>query len=600
VIRGGSWVSPLQACRAAIRVGHTPGFRDYNVGFRVARVLSVNPEAAPKPGTIAAGGAGGLSTTSAASPRQTPVITHPVPLDAGASAFVSLFNGKDLTGWKAHPKQPGNWHVADGVLVGSGPALSHLYTERGDFTDFHLRIEARFNEVGHSGLFFRCPFGPSLPPDEPKWPDGYEATVNKAQIARNSTGELYPGVGSHVFMAEFGKRTSVPFGQWFTMDVIAEGYAVAVQVNGKQSAYKFDPKRLHPIGHIALQQYSPETVIEFRTIEIKELNRSNQKDSKEIGRFAGTPDRVNHVAFSPDGLGILSAEHAADVTRAGGGNFIHFDRGYRLRLWEVASGRNLFTMGDAWVVCALALSSDGRYAASSEPLVSMHPILIWDLNTGKHMHSFLGKDTVNKMWCTTLSFSPDDRRVMAALKNGTVLVWDLATEQEQPPITLVAGPVKQEKFLCAAFSPDRRRLVTGSRTGAVELWDLQSGKKVQTFAGHAGEVHAVTCSADGWLILSVGRDNTVRLWDVASGKELTQLKSEDRQVRCVAFSPDSRRALSAGVDRSIHLWDLQSGQEVCRMEGHTMGVNSVAFSPDGRRAVSGSDDRTVRLWQLPE
>jgi hypothetical protein len=70
--------------------------------------------------------------------------------DAGASGFVSLFNGRDLRGWKTHPKQPGNWHVANGVLIGSGPALSHLYTERGDFTDFHLRVEARFNEVGSS------------------------------------------------------------------------------------------------------------------------------------------------------------------------------------------------------------------------------------------------------------------------------------------------------------------------------------------------------------------------------------------------------------------------------------------------------------------
>ncbi len=176
------------------------------------------------------------------------------------------------------------------------------------------------------------------------------------------------------------------------------------------------------------------------------------------------------------------------------------------------------------------------------------------------------------------------------LTNGTVLVWDLATEQEQPPITLEAGPIKRDEFPVAAFTSDRRHLVTGRRTGPVELWDLQSGKRLQTFAGHTGEVRSVACSADGRLILSAGSDNTVRLWDVASGKELKQLKSDDRPVRCVAFSPDGRRALSAGVYGLVHLWDLASGKEVCRMEGHTMAVNSVAFSPDGRRAVSGSDD----------
>ena len=64
--------------------------------------------------------------------------------------------------------------------------------------------------------------------------------------------------------------------------MIADGNALAVRVNGKPCAYKFARNRLHRTGSIALQQYSPKTLIEFRTIDIKELNRPDQKDSKEI------------------------------------------------------------------------------------------------------------------------------------------------------------------------------------------------------------------------------------------------------------------------------------------------------------------------------
>ena len=46
-----------------------------------------------------------------------------------AEGFVSLFNGKNLAGWKTHPTQPGNWRVENGVLASSGQAASHLYTE---------------------------------------------------------------------------------------------------------------------------------------------------------------------------------------------------------------------------------------------------------------------------------------------------------------------------------------------------------------------------------------------------------------------------------------------------------------------------------------
>jgi hypothetical protein len=43
------------------------------------------------------------------------------PVPPGGDGFVSLFNGKDLTGWvRPHPKDGGVWKVQDGVVIGSG------------------------------------------------------------------------------------------------------------------------------------------------------------------------------------------------------------------------------------------------------------------------------------------------------------------------------------------------------------------------------------------------------------------------------------------------------------------------------------------------
>ena len=200
--------------------------------------------------------------------------------------FQPLFNGRNLSGWKSHRNQPGDWRAVNGVLIGSGPALSHLYTERDNFKDFHLYVGGSFNRGGSGGVYIRCPFGPSLPADNPKWPDGFEATINNARVVRNSTGGIYPGVGNDVFITDF---TRVPFGDWFTLDVIVEGNAIAVLVNGQSSGYHVDKKGLFSSGHIALQQYSPKTVIEFRKIEIMELNLSNQKDLKEIRALSHGP-----------------------------------------------------------------------------------------------------------------------------------------------------------------------------------------------------------------------------------------------------------------------------------------------------------------------
>jgi serine/threonine protein kinase len=181
--------------------------------------------------------------------------------------FVRLFNGKDLAGWKTYPGQLGNWRVANGILVGSGPgAISHLYTTRDDFKDFHLRVEARINDVGNGGVDFRSSFGPSWPAGNPRYPLALEAQIYSKAGDRNYTGSLFAGN----VVASVAVRPVLPF-EWFTLEVIARGNHMVVKVNGMTTADYTDVSRTYSRGHIALQQLGAETIVEFRRIELREL-----------------------------------------------------------------------------------------------------------------------------------------------------------------------------------------------------------------------------------------------------------------------------------------------------------------------------------------
>ncbi|HEV3203615.1 MAG TPA: DUF1080 domain-containing protein, partial [Gemmataceae bacterium] len=102
---------------------------------------------------------------------------------ADAQGWVQLFNGKDLTGWKTHPDDKAKWEVKDGILVGTGPA-GHLFSERDDYENFQYRIEAKINDKGNSGQYFRTQFGKSFP-------KGYEAQINSTHGDPQRTGSLY-------------------------------------------------------------------------------------------------------------------------------------------------------------------------------------------------------------------------------------------------------------------------------------------------------------------------------------------------------------------------------------------------------------------------
>jgi formylglycine-generating enzyme required for sulfatase activity/serine/threonine protein kinase len=232
VMRGGFWYGHAIQCRAAIRFNHNPSARYNYFGFRLVLAVAA------------------------------------APADAG---FVPLFNGKDKTGWQTHPSLPDNWRVVPGangnVLTCSGPT-SHLFSERGDYQDFHLRAEARINDGGNSGLYFRTQFGPD-------YPKGYEVQINSTHGDPIKTGSLYPSFNPKLTKEQSDKIVVsdmlVKPKEWFTLDVIAQGNHIVIKVNGKTTVDFVDETNAYNRGRFALQHHDRRTEVDFRKIEIGEL-----------------------------------------------------------------------------------------------------------------------------------------------------------------------------------------------------------------------------------------------------------------------------------------------------------------------------------------
>ncbi len=218
----------------------------------------------------------------------------PAASRADDEGWVQLFNGKDLTGWKMVSNPGGGikdlkkkevdgkvmayeatvggktvalWRVEDGTIVGGGPA-SHLFSERGEYTDFHYRVEAKINDKGNSGQYFRAKF-------EGGFPLGYEAQINATHSDPIRTGSLYPDYRTPLTKVKdkITVMNTAPHkaDEWFTQEVIAVGPKITILVNGKKTIEWVDPEARYKKGHFALQAHDPGSVMSFRKIEVKEL-----------------------------------------------------------------------------------------------------------------------------------------------------------------------------------------------------------------------------------------------------------------------------------------------------------------------------------------
>src|SRR5262245_48910839 len=68
--------------------------------------------------------------------------------------WISLFNGKDLSGWKKN--EDGKFEVVDGTIKVSGKR-AHLFTEK-EFKNFEYKVECKTTKGSNSGLYFHTKF----------------------------------------------------------------------------------------------------------------------------------------------------------------------------------------------------------------------------------------------------------------------------------------------------------------------------------------------------------------------------------------------------------------------------------------------------------
>ncbi|MGL4552442.1 MAG: 3-keto-disaccharide hydrolase, partial [Gemmataceae bacterium] len=220
-------------------------------------------------------GSNGTSGTFVLRLSGVPGPAPPVATPSRGEEWISLFDGKTLRGWRTHPDQARGWSVEEGLLTGRSVAAHHLFSEAGDYQDFHLRVEARVNQFGNSGLYFRCT---SDLPRSGRYPNGYEAQIlhSHPRAGVSLTGGLHA-------IANVTKPLVEP-DQWFTMEVIAQGQRTVIKVNGAVTTDFADRAGTFSRGHLALQALSEgnppmNTVVQFRKVEVRKFPPSGAPPS---------------------------------------------------------------------------------------------------------------------------------------------------------------------------------------------------------------------------------------------------------------------------------------------------------------------------------
>ena len=194
--------------------------------------------------------------------------------------FTSLFNGKDLTGWKYGKRGNGEhkdgvgYQVENGVIFSTVKDGGNLYTEK-EYGDFVFRFDFKLTANANNGIGIRAPG------------EGDAAYVGMEIQVLDDSGSAYQKLqpyqyhGSIYDLVACKRGFQKPVGEWNEEEIQAKGRQIKVTLNGTvivdanlddikdEGKLKKHPGVKNTKGHIGFLGHGAR--VEFRNLRIKEL-----------------------------------------------------------------------------------------------------------------------------------------------------------------------------------------------------------------------------------------------------------------------------------------------------------------------------------------
>jgi len=195
---------------------------------------------------------------------------------ASEPGFTTLFNGKDLAGWKLVGQEGPGYVVRNGLLECPSDGGGNLFTEK-EYANFVFRFEFKLTEGTNNGVGIRAPYEGDaayqgmeiqiLDHDAPM----YRGRLRPAQYH----GSIYDVVPAKTGFLK-------PTGEWNSEEIVANGRQIKVTLNGHviidanldsitdPAVLKKHPGLARTSGHVGFLGHGPAPVW-FRNVRIKEL-----------------------------------------------------------------------------------------------------------------------------------------------------------------------------------------------------------------------------------------------------------------------------------------------------------------------------------------
>ncbi|XP_072756737.1 WD repeat-containing protein 3 [Anoplolepis gracilipes] len=304
---------------------------------------------------------------------------------------------------------------------------------------------------------------------------------------------------------------------------------------------------------------------------------------------------------------------------------------------ELKQLRSIMTHGHRTDVRAVCFSSDNLAFAT----VSGDSVKLWNRPTLACLR------TVQCGYALTVTFVPGDRHLIVGLKDGKMLIIDIASgdileevaahSKELWSVTLfpdlkgvasgggdqtvkfwnfelIEDPDNQikakvlsvlhvrtlkleESVLCVRISPNNRFVAVSLLDSTIKIFFLDTFKFFVSLYGHKLPALCMDISSDSTLIATGSADRNIKIWGLDFGDCHKSIFAHDDSITGLSFVPGTHYFFTSGKDGKIKQWDADIFRKIVTLQGHAGESWNCCVSPNGVFVASCGSDKVVRLYE---
>ncbi|KAE9407507.1 WD40 repeat-like protein [Gymnopus androsaceus JB14] len=301
-------------------------------------------------------------------------------------------------------------------------------------------------------------------------------------------------------------------------------------------------------------------------IQMKQIEYLYKAYSKPVGSIRGHTQLVYDFAFSSNQLQMASGSYDGTI-----------------RIWNISTAQSTNSISECHSDCvrALAISPDGKKLASAS---FDKTIRIWDIFTG-HTDYILEGEIGPEDSITAIAFSPNSNKVVFGSK---VKIWDIHAGTDST-ISMLDYTITY--VWDVAFSPDGDRVVAALEDMTVRIWNIINGEMEHIFPDHESRVISVKFVPAGNKVVC-GMSHGVVIWNLFTGQ--AEYKFEDHHSHLltgIAVSQDGSNISLGSEDGTVRIWNFATGETQCVLKGYSSQVNNLQSRPH-------SVSEIVPMWNI--